>query len=153
MRKMIILLAVLVLVPAMLSVSEARRSMLDEVNATCGANYGCGLCHVDPRGGGALTSGGTGYRNSGYDPCYFCDTVCNPPAVQEICDNGIDDDGDRKIDCADSDCSNDPACVQVCIPTQEGKGRTCSDGKDNDCDGLTDCADPNCARNQSCKTR
>lgn len=29
----------------------------------------------------------------------------------EICDNGIDDDGDGQIDCADSDCSEDDNCV------------------------------------------
>jgi len=29
----------------------------------------------------------------------------------EICDDGIDNDGDNKIDCADKqDCNNDPAC-------------------------------------------
>ena len=28
----------------------------------------------------------------------------------EICDNGIDDDGDGLIDCSDDDCVGDPAC-------------------------------------------
>ena len=31
-------------------------------------------------------------------------------AAQEICDNGIDDDGDGLIDCYDGDCSNNGAC-------------------------------------------
>ena len=30
--------------------------------------------------------------------------ACFPIACQEICDNGIDDDGDGQIDCADGDC-------------------------------------------------
>jgi len=30
--------------------------------------------------------------------------------AMEICDNGIDDDGDGYIDCYDSDCSGDPSC-------------------------------------------
>jgi hypothetical protein len=30
--------------------------------------------------------------------------------AQETCDNGVDDDMDFAIDCADSDCNNDPAC-------------------------------------------
>ncbi len=33
-----------------------------------------------------------------------------PPPVAEICDNGIDDDGDGDVDCADSDCTSDPVC-------------------------------------------
>ncbi|GAB4420655.1 MAG: hypothetical protein OHK0039_34520 [Bacteroidia bacterium] len=36
-----------------------------------------------------------------------------PPPPAEICDNGIDDDGDGQIDCADGDC----ASAQVCQPT------------------------------------
>ncbi|WP_370090369.1 FG-GAP-like repeat-containing protein, partial [Ekhidna sp.] len=31
-------------------------------------------------------------------------------AAQEICNNGVDDDGDGLIDCYDGDCSNDGAC-------------------------------------------
>lgn len=33
------------------------------------------------------------------------------PPTGEICDNGIDDDGDGDIDCDDSDCSGFPACA------------------------------------------
>jgi hypothetical protein len=29
----------------------------------------------------------------------------------EICDDGIDNDGDRKVDCDDRDCRDDPACT------------------------------------------
>jgi hypothetical protein len=38
---------------------------------------------------------------------------CNgtPPPAVEICNNGIDDDGDGAIDCADGDCITDPNCV------------------------------------------
>jgi hypothetical protein len=43
-----------------------------------------------PGGGGGGGGGGNG------DP--------------EICDDGIDNDGDGKTDCADRDCRNDPAC-------------------------------------------
>ena len=28
----------------------------------------------------------------------------------EICDNGVDDDGDTFVDCDDFDCNYDPAC-------------------------------------------
>jgi hypothetical protein len=60
----------------------------------------------------------------------------------EICNNGIDDDGNGLTDCADPDCAKDPACA--------GKLETnCADKVDNDGDGLTDCADPDCD-GQSC---
>ncbi len=53
-----------------------------------------------------------------------------PPRDPEICNNGIDDDRDKKIDCNDSDCMGDPAC-----PAGE-----CASYTDKDvCN-----ADPNC---------
>lgn len=33
-------------------------------------------------------------------------------AHTEVCNNGIDDDGDGTVDCQDSDCLIDPVCVQ-----------------------------------------
>jgi uncharacterized repeat protein (TIGR01451 family) len=58
--------------------------------------------------------------------------------VPEICDNGIDDDGDGAVDCADSDCSGDPAC-QTGACNNDG---VCDPGEDclscaNDCAGVT----------------
>ena len=32
--------------------------------------------------------------------------------TKEDCANGTDDDGDGKVDCADTDCANDPACTK-----------------------------------------
>ena len=37
----------------------------------------------------------------------------------EVCDNGVDDDGDGLIDCADSDCDLDPACQPTPCPAVE----------------------------------
>ena len=34
----------------------------------------------------------------------------NNQTNHEICDNGVDDDGDGEIDCGDSDCHENPAC-------------------------------------------
>jgi len=34
----------------------------------------------------------------------------------EDCSNGLDDDGDGDIDCADSDCELDPQCSHNCVP-------------------------------------
>jgi hypothetical protein len=45
-----------------------------------------------------------GYRKSG--------NVCVPDA--EICDNGVDDDLDGKVDCFDADCLTDASCAGVC---------------------------------------
>ena len=57
-------------------------------------------------------------------------------ACPEVCNNGLDDDGDGAVDCADSDC---PACPEAC-----------TNGVDDDGDGLTDCADPDCVAHSSC---
>jgi hypothetical protein len=58
-----------------------------------------------------------------------------PPA--EICNNGIDDDGDRRTDCQDSDC----AAAQGCSPPP---AEVCGNGIDDDGDLLTDCDDSDC---------
>jgi len=50
----------------------------------------------------------------------------------EICDDGIDNDGDGLTDCLDPECSG-AVCVEVC-----------NDGQDNDGDGKIDCVDPDC---------
>ena len=63
----------------------------------------------------------------------------------EVCDDGIDNDGDGATDCADSDCSSDPACT---TPDPE----VCDDGTDNDGDGDTDCADSDCSSDPACAT-
>jgi hypothetical protein len=56
----------------------------------------------------------------------------------EICDDGLDNDGDGFIDCFDADCIGNPSCF-------EGDSATCTDGVDNDGDGATDCADIDCS--------
>ena len=64
-----------------------------------------------------------------------CDASIEPPA-REICDNGIDDDGDGDADCVDSDC---PACPEIC-----------NNGADDDGDGAIDCDDTDCADAGNC---
>ncbi|MBS1544287.1 MAG: VCBS repeat-containing protein, partial [Bacteroidetes bacterium] len=54
----------------------------------------------------------------------------------ETCNDGVDNNGDGKIDCADIQCTF--------APTIE-KGCNCYDGKDNDGNGKIDAADPSCA--------
>jgi len=65
--------------------------------------------------------------------------------VIEICDNGLDDDGDGVIDCADADCYALAACFV--------NGREiCDDGIDDDGDNVTDCDDADCNSYSSCRT-
>ncbi|MEC9352011.1 MAG: discoidin domain-containing protein, partial [Planctomycetota bacterium] len=56
--------------------------------------------------------------------------------VPEICDNGIDDNDDGAVDCADAQC---PPCPEIC-----------DNGTDDDRDGRVDCADDDCAEAASC---
>ena len=66
----------------------------------------------------------------------------------EICGDGIDNDGDVFVDCADSDCTNVGSCLN-CLnggpPGPELGIAACTDGLDNDCDGLPDCIDDDCS--------
>ena len=59
----------------------------------------------------------------------------------EVCDDGLDNDGDLEVDCRDSDCAADLDCAPEI---------DCNDGLDNDHDGSTDCADLDCAADPAC---
>jgi len=58
----------------------------------------------------------------------------------EICDDGLDNDGDTYFDCDDFECYDDPACKEF----------ECGDGLDNDGDGDTDCDDSDCLGTVEC---
>ena len=60
------------------------------------------------------------------------------------CGNGVDDDMNGAIDCADTSC-NLASCGAGCLCTGGIKVEAlCSDNADNDGDGQRDCADPDC---------
>jgi len=61
------------------------------------------------------------------------------------CTDGVDNDGDGRMDCADSDCASNAAC-------QHQTETNCTDGVDNDSDGSTDCADADCAADAACSS-
>ena len=54
----------------------------------------------------------------------------------------VDDDGDRKIDCSDRDCRNDPVCAPV--------AEICDNGIDDDGDRKVDCSDRDCRQDPAC---
>ncbi len=60
--------------------------------------------------------------------------------TSEVCNDGIDNDGDGKIDCADTDCA-----AYSGTPKIYERGCDCFDNIDNDGDGAIDKADGNCA--------
>ena len=91
------------------------------------------------------------------------------PTVETECFDGVDNDGDGAIDCADSDCAaavngvcdtgllgvcaaGTTQCqdgAAVCVPDTQPTSEkiasdNCADGLDNDCDGLIDADDPSC---------
>ena len=52
---------------------------------------------------------------------------CTPAA--EVCNDGVDNDCDGAIDCADADCAGNPACVGSCSPAGQSctsNGQCCS---------------------------
>ena len=90
----------------------------DETCVDCSSGYCCGdgICNGDESSANcALDCGG---------------------GSSEICNNGIDDDGDDKIDCADQDCAADPKCA-------------CSVKKEQ-CEQDSDCCSNRCSRKGVC---
>lgn len=62
--------------------------------------------------------------------------------TERMCQDGLDDDGDGMIDCADADCFDAANCQAG--GSEERTDRACSDWVDNDGDGATDCDDADC---------
>ena len=53
--------------------------------------------------------------------------------AESSCSDGLDENGDGRVDCADRSCAGRPGCIEVC-----------ADGVDNDADGSVDCLDSDC---------
>jgi uncharacterized protein YycO len=97
---------------------------------------------------GVFASSGLVYRNS----------FVPPPTSQEICNNGLDDDGDGLKDA--EDVNSCPAVPEICnngldddrdalkdaedVNSCPAVPEICNNGLDDDRDGLKDAADPNC---------
>ena len=85
----------------------------------------CGDCADSP------TCCGDGACDTGEDSC-SCSADCGPPSgFEAVCSDGVDDDCDGRIDCADTDCCGSASC-------------TLSADADNDgFDMCTDCDETN----------
>lgn len=70
----------------------------------------------------------------------------------EVCDNGIDDNGDGLIDCGDPSCAAFSGCTTEPDPgtDPDAKQEICDNEIDDDGDGLIDCDDPDCADFAGC---
>ncbi len=79
----------------------------------------------------------------------------------EICNDGIDNDGDNRVDCSDSDCSG-KVFDTLTLPTGQTQNLYCpletedpdgcSNEIDDDGDSLIDCADSDCINDPACET-
>lgn len=103
-------------------------STISNFTVTGGTNY---MIRVGSFG----TTGGTGEIEIVFTP--------GGGTPVEVCNNGVDDDGDGSTDCADPDCAADPACTGTPV-------ENCSNGVDDDGDGAIDCADTDCAADPAC---
>lgn len=70
------------------------------------------------------------------------------PNPKEQCADGIDNDGDVYVDCADPDCATQGKCATCLLggpgAPEFGVG-ACTNGLDDDCDGTADCSDSDCS--------
>ncbi|MFT4703575.1 MAG: hypothetical protein ACI81R_001267 [Bradymonadia bacterium] len=80
---------------------------------------------------------------SGDDVGVVIDDVTLDEKLVEDCTNGIDDNADGAIDCAESFClTNEPTCTET--------GAECAGGVDDDLDGAIDCLDSDCTLDPLC---
>ncbi|MBN1656405.1 MAG: hypothetical protein JXA30_21730 [Deltaproteobacteria bacterium] len=106
-----------------------------------------------------------GRRGSGGGNEAAAFALISEPYLIERCDDLLDNDGDRLVDCADSDCwRSDSGCVEVCDDSIDNDGdynidcqdidcriigtpchpEICGNGEDDDDDDATDCQDTDC---------
>ncbi len=94
---------------------------------------------------GGETSGGAPSDANSVDAS---DALLDPDAPLatghfEVCNDGIDNDKNGKVDCMDPACSTGCGCQL---------NELCTNGTDDDCDGLADCDDPACATHTCCSS-
>ena len=81
----------------------------------------------------------------------------SPENTYEACSDGLDNDCNGYVDCADNACSKstNPKIADYCnrdvTRKPENTEAACSDNIDNDLDGLGDCDDQNCQEFEYCR--
>ncbi len=85
-------------------------------------------------------------ESDGAIDCADADCYGSPACTTEVCRNGIDDDGDGFTDCNDTDC----VAFTCCLPAETGPV-LCANGVDDDLDGKVDCLDRGCASQPNCR--
>ncbi|MCP4499806.1 MAG: hypothetical protein GY822_07575 [Deltaproteobacteria bacterium] len=83
------------------------------------------------------------------EPASITGEVVAAEPKEEICDDGIDNDGDTVMDCGDSDCAEAEACQPN--GAAEISDKSCSDWIDNDGNGYKDCDDHSCDNAKVCQ--
>ncbi len=97
-----------------------------------------------------------GTMDSGVPDGGALDGGCDAGLGLEVCGDGIDNNCNQQIDCAETACAtmacgaNGRVCTGLMCTcagggTPEATELTCGDSRDNDCDGQTDCSDSTCA--------
>jgi hypothetical protein len=109
------------------------------VSAACSAHADMPSCTAD-------TANHCGWATSPLDTgSPHCSALC--PVITEntdaLCTDGLDNDGNEYVDCADRSCASTARCML------EHTRAACSDGLDNDGNGYIDCADFSCTRTSS----
>ena len=75
----------------------------------------------------------------------YCAGLSGPENTLARCMDGVDNDGNNFLDCADFSCSRGgPDIVMYCAGLAENTVDKCSDRVDNDGNGFTDCRDFSC---------
>jgi hypothetical protein len=111
----------------------------DDRNACTTDRCTNGFCKQTPRDD---DNDGVAATNCGGKDCADNDPS-RKPGARENCANGVDDDCNGQVDCADQACKGQPGCV--CGPRE-----ICGNEADDDCNGLRDCADPVCQKGPGC---
>lgn len=78
---------------------------------------------------------------------------CSGDECSSLCADKLDNDADRLVDCADSDCASAAVCASgaryaIVMPETQ-----CADRIDDDGDGSIDCADSDCLNDLLCRTQ
>lgn len=72
-----------------------------------------------------------------------CEVDCSRPDNETDCEDAIDNDSDGSVDCADADCSSDPACQTICVDLGQAG---------DPCQGDAACCSGNCKGQPGHKT-